>query len=405
MNQRAEVGRKPADSKTANGVRELFAIVCCLPLLMLRFGLLLMREPMFDFISYWASGHLFLTGGQPYSDAAVAATQRMQGWSLPGIMMMTFCPPWALPVLGVMALLPFRAAQMTWFGTSLALNCFSALGLWNYYGGERKKAWIAILVAATFFPMGGAEIHGQITPLMLASLTAFLLLLRSKRYFWAGMMLYGFGFKPHLLYLLSLAILFWIVQKRAWTMLTGAAVSYGMATGAAWLYNRNSLDYLGHTFNAAMGVSCGLGGVLRGIFGVQHSWLQFVPCFFGAAWFLWYWNKHRSHWDWRVHLPLLLLVSVGSSPYYWYHDFILILPALIALAVRGCYRSYLIPITYLALQALIFEAYKISEAWRSASCILWIAFYLVAQAEAAQGGLGASFDFVPPDQNREPQGV
>jgi hypothetical protein len=227
--------------------------------------------------------------------------------------------------------------------------------------------------------MGVAELLGQITPLILACLTALLLLLRSKRPFAAGLLLLGFGFKPHLLYLVSLAILFWIVKTRAWTMLAGAVLSYVTATAAALLYNPNSLDYFRHSFGAAMETFCGLGGILRSIFGMQHQWLQFLPSLFGTAWFLYYWFKHRRQWDWQIHLPLLLLVSLCSAPYYWSHDFILILPVVIAVAIRGGFCSFPILSAYLVVQVIVFSP-ELSPAWKSAASILWIAFYGIAGA-------------------------
>ena len=313
------------------------------------------------------------------------ATERLQGWPYEQPMM-TFCPPWAMPFITVFSLFPFRTAQIGWFILSLLLNCFSSIGLWSYFGGQRRKAWIAILVSATFFPMGGAELVGQITPLMLASLTAFLLLLKSERYFIAGVILLGFGFKPHLLYLVLLTMLFWIVKERNWRMLSGALLSYGAASAAALIWNPNSRNYLHRSFDAAVEVPCGVGGVLRSIFGFQHLWLQFLPCFFGVAWLLYYWAKHKREWDWQIHLPLVLLVSVSSSPYCWYHDFILILPALIALAVQGSYRNFYALVAYLVVQVLIVESFGLSEVWASLASALWIAFYCMAKAETKSNG-------------------
>jgi hypothetical protein len=377
-----ENGARPGSTE---GQHWLFVLICCAPLLALRASLLFTPHAIYDFIFYWAAGHLFLTGGHPYSEAAMRAIVLSYGGN-PAWPVMTFCPPWGMPVAGVMATLPFALAQKIWFVVSLALDCFSAIGLWAYFGGEFRKAWIAILIAATFIPMGGAEFVGQITPLMLACLTAFLLLLESRHNFAAGLVLLGFGFKPHLLYLVFLAVLFWIIKTRAWTLVAGAILSYGAATSVALLSNSHTLDYLHHTVGAALKVSCGLGGALRSVFGEQHIWLQFLPCCLGALWFVYYWIKEQSRWQWQIHLPLLLIVSVSTSPYCWNHDFILILPALMALAVRGAFRSVLVALTYLAVQALAF-ALGLAPAWASTAGILWIAVYCIAKASVAPGNL------------------
>ncbi len=383
MTQTTESEITAVVAATANGVRWPFILLCCLPLIIARAKGLLTPSPVYDFITYWSAGRLFLTAGQPYSAGAMLAIERVHGWTFANPMM-TFCPPWTMPIVAVMALPPFREAQITGFVVSLLLNCLSALGLWHYFGGEKKKAWVAILCAATFIPMGGAELLGQITPLMLASLTAFFLLLRSKRYFAAGLLTLGFGFKPHLLYLVLLALLLWEVKKRAWALLAGAVTIYALAIAAAGIYNPNSLDYFTHSFGTAMGISCGAGGVLRSIFGVQHLWLQFLPSVFGFAWFVYYWLKHRNSWDWQEHLPLLILISVSSAPYYWYHDFILILPVVIVVAVRRGYRNFFTIVAYLGMQEIVIAAYGLSDAWRASASLLWIGFYWVATVESKQ---------------------
>jgi hypothetical protein len=180
-----------------------------------------------------------------------------------------------------------------------------------------------------------------------------------------------------------LAILLWIVKKQQWRMLGGAVAGYGTATLLAFWFNPNSLDYFGKTYHVAVATSCGIGGVLRDVFGTGHVWLQFLPSVVGLAWFAFYWRQHGSHWNWRVHLPLLLIVSVNSSPYFWDHDFILIVPAVIAVAAEQGYRNFATLVAYLAVQAVSFAGYGwgFSIALRCATGILWIPFYLIAVTE------------------------
>jgi hypothetical protein len=351
----------------------------CLPLLAYRIFLFTLSSPQGDFITYWAAGHLFLTHGDPYSASATFAIEHTYGWTLPQPYV-TFCPPWTLPIQSLMALLPFQTAKTLWFGLSLLLNAFSALAFWHYFGGAKDKSWIALLVCLTFLPMGGAELLGQITPLILASLAAFLSLIKSRQSFLAGIAIYGFGPKPHLLYLVGLGILFWIVKTRAWPILAGAVLVYGTATAAAILYNPQALGYFHATFGAAINISCGIGGALRSVFGLQYTWLQFLPSAIGALWFLSYWRQHHRHWTWQTHLPLLLIVSVCTSPYCWYHDFILILPALVALAVAGAYRRPALLGAYLATQAIVILTVQWSVAWMCVASLLWIPLYTVAEA-------------------------
>jgi len=380
-----ELSRELPIEATAKKVSWLYLSLILIPLAIFRIHLSAQPPFLHDFITYWASGHLFLAGGEPYSGPAIFALERAQGWDLPQPMVL-LCPPWTLPAVALMALLPFRLAQMSWYAASLLLNALSSLGLWTYFGGARKQFWIPLLIALTFIPMGGAEVMGQITPLILLCLTGFLLALKSKRHFAAGVLLVGLGFKPHLLYLVLLAILLWTLEKRVSRIFFGAIAAYGTVTAATILFNRNTLGYFRHSYSAAIETPCGIGYVLRSFFGLQHAWLQFVPSLIGLAWFVRYWMRHRRHWDWPTHLPLLLIVSVCTSPYCWYHDFILILPALVALAIHGAYRKPFVPAAYFAVQATVVFAFNLSMAWMCVFSLLWIPFYLTARANRFRFG-------------------
>jgi hypothetical protein len=338
--------------------------------------------PYYDFHTYWFAGSLFLSGGHPYSSDAMLAMERLHDQAITSPQVMV-CPPWILPFLAVIATPSFRVAQIGWFIASLILNCGSSLGLWIYFGGAKRQAWIALFVAFAFIPMGGAEFMGQITPAILACITAFLLLNKAKWHFAAGVSMLGFGLKPHLLYLVLLGILLWALQRRVWSLLLGAICSYVSAALFAVIYNPFSLEYLHHSVGKALTVPCGLGWVLRSFFGLQHTWIPFLPSFFGLLWFVFYWARHRSTWDWPTHLPLLLIVSIASAPYYWYHDFILILPALIALAVAGAYRFTWVSAAFLGVQAVIVSADMLSPAWMGVASLLWIPFYLTVRTAAA----------------------
>ena len=82
-----------------------------------------------------------------------------------------------------------------------------------------------------------------------------------------------------------------------------------------------------------------MGGLLRSAFGWQNYWLQFVPAFAGTAWCLWWLSKQASDdFSWSRSLPLLLAVSVCTSPYGWLFDQVVLLPALIE-RVAGINKS------------------------------------------------------------------
>lgn len=376
-------------------------VLCCGPLLAARAWLMALKLPPNDFIIYWASGKLFLAGENPWSPSATLALEREHGW--PGDQpLIMFSPPWALPFVAPFSRIPFEVAHLLWFALSITLTWASALALWGYFGGQRRYAWSALLVAATFVPAGAAEHQGQITPLMLASLTAFLLLIDKERFFTAGLVLLGLGFKPHLLYLVFAAVFLWSARQRQWKVLAGGLVGYALAAISALVFNPNVLDYFHYTYGPAMNTASGAGAALRLVLGTEKAWLQFVPSILGIMWFLWYWAKRRRDWNWRTDLPIVLVVSVSSSVYGWFHDFILILPAIILLAVRGLYRSPVVLITFLATQEIItMSAAAESPAWMSAASLLWIPFYVLSSCSRENSELAAASHQVP-ERGRQP---
>jgi glucan phosphoethanolaminetransferase (alkaline phosphatase superfamily) len=297
-------------------------------------------------------------------------------------------PPWALPFVALLGVPPFRTAHFAWLAVSLVLEAVSSIALWRYFGGEKSKQWIALVLFATFLPLGSAEHMGQITPLVLAGLTAFLFLLRRQRYLLAGACLLTLGLKPHLLYLVLLALLLWTIQTKRWSLAVSAIFFYASSTLAVIAFNHNVLDYFHGTIHAAMDTSCGVGGVLRSIFGVQHAWLQFLPTAIGTAWFARYWIRNRRRWTWEEHLPLVLLVSLGMAPYSWAHDYILALPSFVALtvAISRTRTDWLVASgLYLVVQYFISnEAGLLSNAWMAAASLLWLVLYLIGTTSLAR---------------------
>jgi hypothetical protein len=77
------------------------------------------------------------------------------------------------------------------------------------------------------------------------------------------------------------------------------------------------------------------GAILRYPFNSVESFpLQFVAPVLGTIWFLFYWLRHRSAWDWKQEAPLLLTVSVLTAAYGWTLDETVLLIPIIAIAAR-----------------------------------------------------------------------
>jgi hypothetical protein len=177
-----------------------------------------------------------------------------------------------------------------------------------------------------------------------------------------------------------LAILCWSIQNRRFRLLISAATTIGAVLLTALLADHAILHYLHDVYGPAIETQCGAGGALRMIFGTQYRWLQYVPCIFGGLWFIRYWNRNRRHWDWTTHLPLLLIVSVASSPYFWFHDFTLALPAFVALALRGLWHSVGAAVLWLLVQAAIIVAPG-GKPGQAVASLLWIGFWILVSSQ------------------------
>ena len=371
---------KSCSAGKRTNVRQLcgavFSFLFCIPILCTRLTFLLAPLPYFDLITYWAAARLFLSGGEPYSMQAMFAVEKLQGWpyKVPLVMLN---PPWALALVTPLALLPFQVAHHICFLVSIVVEVVCSLALWEYFGGERRLRWMALIVLATFLPAAAAEHFGQITPLVLGAVTVFLFALRRQKYVLAGLCLTVFAVKPHLFYLVFAAALLWSVQNRKWQVPVAAIVAAGTAALAALAYNHKVAGYFGGMVGAALDTRCGLGGTLRSGFGNEHVWLQFVPCAFGLAWFTVYWIRHRRAWSWQDQMPLLLLISISTSAYFWPVDFVIGLPAMIALTIRAK-RNNVLPIAtvlYAVVQLIIVNGRN--AAVQCLECQLWVVLYWV----------------------------
>ncbi len=285
-----------------------------------------------DFDQYWAGARLLLQHQDPYSPAALSHLEQAAGSTAPRVVEL-MVPPWTLPALAPLGLLSYQTARLLWFAAGLSLTIAAAELLWQIYAVPGLPDWLPLLLALTFPANLSAIFDGQILPVILFSLAAFLRLSRSRHSILLGVSLLGLGIKPHLTYLVALAAGLYLVEERRWrsllTIVTGLLLSCALV---AWWAPAAFPGYRAAGVETTRVVS-GIGGLLRAHFGMQHHWLQFVPLLPGLAWLAWYRPQLRG-WDWPRHLPILLLASLVTSVYGWWYDASLLTVALMAAVVR-----------------------------------------------------------------------
>ncbi len=293
--------------------------------------------PPDDFVEYWAAAKLTLRGQNAYDPQLLFPLQQTTGNKSNEVVMM-WNPPWVLTLVLPLGLLPARDAQFVWLAINFLALVYSGDRLWLGFGGSPRRRWVGGLIVFSAMPTLFALQSGQIGPLLLLGAVLFLDCQRRGWQCCAGAATVLLGIKPHLAYLVWLAILVDAVANRRCRVLLGGMATGSLCTLIALLFNHHILtqyaDAMGNR-PPSQWISPTLGTLLRLVFGENLFRLQFIPVLFGLSWFVWRYLlvkparlASRSNWDWREQIPLLLLVSFVTAPYgAWPFDMVLLLPA------------------------------------------------------------------------------
>jgi hypothetical protein len=292
--------------------------------------------PPDDFIEYWAAARLTLQNENPYDPEKLLPLQVAAGRDTEQAVMM-WNPPWTLAVVLPLGLFSAREAQLLWLLANFAAVIYCGDRLWLLFGGSRHYRWMGWGLAFGFLPTLFALQSGQIGPMLLLGAVLFL---ECERRGWpalAGAATLLLAVKPHLAYLVWVAILLDAVARRRGGMILGGLAAGIIATLVPLAFNPHVLSQ----YADAMGnrppsqwISPTMGGALRFAVHGEYFKMQFLPVLFGLAWFTWHWRNTKRRWNWTEQLPLLLLVSFATAPYgAWPFDMVLLLPAVVRLVL------------------------------------------------------------------------
>ena len=346
-----------------------------------------------DFVEYWSAARLFLGGGNPYAPAELFKIQQAVGWTEPAALLM-WNPPWTLSFIWPLGLLDYDTAQFVWFLAHTLIIFIGAQLLWRFYAGPAGDAHRVSFAILTFAPVYFVLLLGQIGPLVLLGLVAFLLALEKRWWSLAGASLTLVAIKPHLLYLVWLALLLWILKERRWRAVVGMATGAGVVAVFPLLLDREIyFQYL--QMYSSVGIvrpqewaTPSLGTVLGSIFDISGMWIRWLPGIAGGLWLLLYWRSHSELWDWPERLPLLSLVSVATASFVWTFDLVVLLPALVQSAVwltnrhtHGGHKALLF--IYLAINVILLvgKLYVRNDLWYFWAAPAFLALYLWLRAK------------------------
>ena len=331
-----------------------------------------------DFIEYWSGSRINFMGGNPYSPVDLLQEQKLSGWQEVEPKLMVY-PPWIFPLVIFFGAFSRSVAQMLWLLFQIGILLFCSHQLWILYRGPVEKRWMALLIPFIFAPTIMVLELGQITPLMLLGVIGFTYFIDHSRNDWlAGASLVLVSIKPQLLFVFWIAVICWIIQQRRWKVMIGAGVSVILLMLITMVFNPQVISqYLVMLRTNAISVwaSPTIGMYLRLFWlGTENFWPQFLPAIIAGLCFLVYWLYHHASWNWSKDLPILLLVTMITSPYTWTYDLVILLPAIIQgviwLVGNGKrWSSYLLAGLFLLISILdLFLHTRLNDFW-----FIWVA--------------------------------
>jgi hypothetical protein len=171
--------------------------------------------------------------------------------------------------------------------------------------------------------------RGQIVPILLISLTAFLYLERGKKDWGAGLFLAIAMVKPHAVYLFWISLGFWTLYEKRWKILVSFMLSLTAISLIPVAFHPHIFgDYIrdvvkvGSTYQWPTPTWSTLSHF---IFGGEPNWIKYIPAMLGIGWVTVYWMRHRKIWRWAENIHSIIFMSLITNIYIWSSDYALCL--------------------------------------------------------------------------------
>jgi len=274
-----------------------------------------------DYISYWSAGKLLIQHANPYSRPDVLALERTHGYSETRPLMMRN-PPWALFLTVPLGFGNPAAGLVLW--TLAAAGCIVAfIRLLKVPPEDRAFVFL-------FAPSIAVFRIGQTSPFLLLGFSLFLYLHR-RRPFLAGASLLLMAIKPHLFLVFWAVLLADSIYRRRLLVFAGLAAALAAGTTFAMCFNAHIWQHYfamlrGSDLDSEFFPTTSM--MFRLLIDPYAIWLLFLPSAVAIVWGLWFYTRNRLVWHWETHGMLLMLVTILVSPYSWFPDEIVLLPAL-----------------------------------------------------------------------------
>jgi hypothetical protein len=289
-------------------------------------------------------------------------------------------PPVAFFLALPLGLVSPKTGLILWLLVLLASLSVSIWIIWLLNGRPDSRFH---LLGYAFAPALVCLMAGQFGIFLLLGVVFFLYFHRSSPFI-AGAALLLCALKPHLFLPFAIVLLAWAVRRKTYRILAGfsaallasCALSFCLDSHAWAQYSQ--MMQTGGALNEPVPV---LSVMFRFLVDRKAVWLQFLPQTAACAWALWYFWTRRNRWSWMDQGMLVLLVSAVCTPFGWFTDESMLLPAVLTGLYRAAdSRRSLLPLAVIAGVALIEALANISimsryYLWTTPA---WLAWYLYA---------------------------
>ncbi len=286
-----------------------------------------------DFIEYWAAGQQLIHSANPYDGAAILPLQRAAGLegNHPQV---SFSPPVAFFLALPLGFVSANTGLILWLLVLLACLVVSIRMLWALNGRPNNRLH---LLGYCFAPLMECLMAGQLGIFLLIGIVFFLYFYKSRP-FLAGAALLPCALKPHLFLPFAIVLLLWVVRRKAYRILAGFIVTLFASCALTLSFDVHvwsQYSQMMRTTGVLQAWVPTLSATFRFLVDSNAAWLQFFPEVAACGWALWYFWTRRARWDWMDQGLVVLLVSATCTPYAWFTDEAMLLPAILA----GVYRA------------------------------------------------------------------
>lgn len=333
-----------------------------------------------DFIAYWSAGKLLVHHADPYSPSHVMALQKAQGatGSVPNIMRN---PPWALFLALPLGFVKPLVGLFFWI--LVTVGCvFASIRLLKVSSKDGAFGYV-------FAPVIACILVGQSAQFLLLGFSLFLRFNRSRP-FLAGVSLLFLAMKPHLFVVFWVILLVDCIYRRRFAVLAGGASAIAAASvfplffdPHVWQHYFAMMHWAGLDSEVFPTVSM----QLRILIDSNAVWLLFVPSGIAVLWGIWYYFRSRDTWNWEDNGLLLMLVAVACSPYGWFTDETLLLPAIfggLKSPTRPKYSMWILLIANSVAIGIVFSHTSITSRGYLWTPLVWLAWYIYSTRKSSQ---------------------